>query len=67
MKSRRWFKTNGNVVLTNDDKGNVVVPMFSAEYVIKLNNLLSDESAYFKLNNSPIAISHRNCISTCKK
>ena len=45
---------NPDIFFTKADKGNVTVCLKESEYIIKMNNLLSDTSTYISIDKNPL-------------
>lgn len=52
-KTKRFFKSNKDLIVTKSDKGNVTVIMNKKLYIEKCEDLLNDETCYIKLNRDP--------------
>ncbi|XP_067632954.1 uncharacterized protein [Eurosta solidaginis] len=52
-RTRKFLNQNKNIVILNADKGNVTVAMEKSDYIVKMNNILSDLSTYRILRQDP--------------
>ena len=52
--TKKFLNDNPDIFFTKADKGNVTVCLKKSEYIIKMNNLLSDTSTYISTDKNPL-------------
>jgi len=51
--TKKFAKTNPNIMFTKADKGNITV-VLDKDYILKVENMLSNENTYSNINKNPI-------------
>ena len=52
--TKKFLNDNPDIFFTKADKGNVTVCLKRSEYIIKMNNFLSDTSTYISIDKNPL-------------
>lgn len=67
IDTKKFLISNDNIIFTKADKGNTTVALDRSDYVVRVNNMLSDTSTYIVLKRDPTRIVTRILNSILKR